>query len=1034
MWGKRTGLRRLLILACAAVAVATWAVPPVWAGGGPENVLLLIDPLSADSMYVGNYYKQARNIPDRNVLYLPAAPDGTNYAEFSETNLPVLLGMLNQRHVADHIDYVVIPPGGDYRLSASGFIFDFCSPVNNFSTSSLYTMAYLSDAILDSVSGTSSGMIQTTPNQYFSSDDTAIAFDNSLAWLSGEPSESDNARRYFIGAMLGYSGLRGNTIEETIAMIDRSVAVDGTQPLGTFYFMKTTDPLRSGPRDPFFPAVIASMQALGADAEQIDDWLPTGRHDALGILTGAANPDILTEDMTILDGAFCDHLTSWAADFDQSAQAKMSEWIIVGASGSAGTVEEPCNYPGKFPHPRMHLYYYQGLSLGEATLRSLEYVPYQVLLYGDPLTRPFAYLPVVSVPDAPIGPVSGTIILTPSATTDHPDAVVGSLDLLVDGVLVSSIADGDAFSLDTTLLADGFHDLRIVAYEDSDIASQGRWVSQIEVANQSTFTTLDVTPTSGDLATLFDINVSAGGAELLEIRLFQNGRVVAATNAGSDSFPLWGQALGGGTVRLVAEAEFTDGTRARSAPVTIDVNNTGNVDGGPRGGEPAIAFSYHLDVPFNEGIIVDLPGTDVFDPDLTWSVVDLPAQASVVGDGPTRLVFPDELAEGTDTLTFYVNQDSNQSNLGVVTLRYQACLPPLIETQPADQTVCIFATATFTVVSPDGAAYQWYHNDEVIDGATSATLVIEEVQVNDVGSYRADVASECGTWISSESATLTTDGQFPVIAPQPVDFVADCGGLAVFVSGATGDPLPAFQWQFNGLDIPGENGALLILPEVDAADEGEYQLVASNDCGSAISDPALLTVVGCADAPHIVSAGSVVTHGDLGELTIDLSLEGITSESRIGGGTIVVVVFDRDMDALIAENPENIDVVGVNEGPIDPVDMQAVLTDGTVLTITFPGLAGSALANQDVYTFDLSLLEAAGGGTIGEGGDADFDLRLLEGDASDDGAVDPLDSGAVLARFGGDVAELARFDINADGAIDPLDAGAVLARFGNSAP
>ena len=148
----------------------------------------------------------------------------------------------------------------------------------------------------------------------------------------------------------------------------------------------------------------------------------------------------------------------------------------------------------------------------------------------------------------------------------------------------------------------------------------------------------------------------------------------------------------------------------------------------------------------------------------------------------------------------------------------------------------------------------------------------------------------------------------------------------------------------------------------------------------------------------------------------------------------MVVVFDRDMDASIAENPENISVVGVNEGPIDPADMQMALTNGTILTITFPGLAGGALANQDVYTFDLSLLEAADGGTVGESGDADFDLRRLEGDAGDSGFVDPLDSGAVLARFGGDVVEFARFDINADGAIDPLDVGAVLARFGNSAP
>jgi uncharacterized protein (TIGR03790 family) len=68
----------------------------------------------------------------------------------------------------------------------------------------------------------------------------------------------------------------------------------------------------------------------------------------------------------VLPGAFCDHLTSYAATFDSSAQTKMSRWISKGASGTSGAVEEPCNYAGKFPHARLHVFYRQGLSLGEA--------------------------------------------------------------------------------------------------------------------------------------------------------------------------------------------------------------------------------------------------------------------------------------------------------------------------------------------------------------------------------------------------------------------------------------------------------------------------------------------------------------------------------------------------------------------------------------------------------------------------------------------------------------------------------------------
>jgi len=57
-----------------------------------------------------------------------------------------------------------------------------------------------------------------------------------------------------------------------------------------------------------------------------------------------------------------------------------------------------------------------------------------------------------------------------------------------------------------------------------------------------------------------------------------------------------------------------------------------------------------------------------------------------------------------------------------------------------------------------------------------------------------------------------------------------------------------------------------------------------------------------------------------------------------------------------------------------------------------------------------------------------------EGDANGDGAVDPLDSGYVLARFGCPVGEgdpsCDAADQNGDGAVDPLDSGFVLARFG----
>lgn len=113
-------------------------------------------------------------------------------------------------------------------------------------------------------------------------------------------------------------------------------------------------------------------------------------------------------------------------------------------------------------------------------------------------------------------------------------------------------------------------------------------------------------------------------------------------------------------------------------------------------------------------------------------------------------------------------------------------------------------------------------------------------------------------------------------------------------------------------------------------------------------------------------------------------------------------------------------------------DDEVLVDDGHILgaqtgelTITgvVPGDAGLYHATVedecDVSVSDTATLEV---------------LSVCEGDANGDGAVDPLDSGYVLARFGCPVgtgdANCDAADQNGDGAVDPLDSGFVLARFG----
>ena len=666
-----------------------------FAGGTPEEAFLIADPARTDAMYVANYYVAARDIPPANVLYMdPTAP---NYATFAADNADALLGTLSGRAIRDHIDYVVIPPASTFYVPAAGYVYDECSPVNRFSLSGAYTTIPIRARILQG------NLTATRENRYYTTTNTPLAFDSQIQWYDGLPNET-RGHYYFIGAYLGYTGERGNTLTEILSMIDRSVSVDATDPNGTFYFMETTDPFRSPPRDPWFTTVVNNIINLGGNAEHLEAVLPTGAHDCLGIMTGAASPDIDGTDLAILPGAFCDHLTSYAGKFDTSSQTKMSRWIANGASGSWGAVEEPCNYGGKFPHARMHLYYYYGMSLGEAVFRSVGYVPLQGLLYGDPLTRPFAVLPDVDVADAPSGTVSGVIALTPTATTAHPTAQIALLDLLIDGVLHASILPGEQFVVDTAELDDGWHDLRVLAMDDLDQRFTGRWVGNMTTNNRGRAATLDITPDTGDWNTAFSAQLATAGDDVDEVRLIHNGRVVAAATGGSAQLDVHGLTLGAGPVRVQAEALFVDGACVRSAPMELIIDYAG----ASPSGQPPAAFSYTKVIPVYSPTVVELPATfDDADTALTYAVLSAPTQATLVSSsGPYRLLRADPLAEGTDTLTFEVSSAAGASNVATVTLVYSACVGDLDENGRIDladlQTLLANYGATEGVERTDG--------------------------------------------------------------------------------------------------------------------------------------------------------------------------------------------------------------------------------------------------------------------------------------------------------------------------------------------
>ncbi len=629
---------------------------PAAAQSGPQALVLLVDPTSAESMHFANEYAAAHDLPDVLRLYIP--PGASDLATQFAVNVEGFLGHLEQAGIAQQVDGVLAMPGSSYFVNAPGFVSDLCAPVNRFTVTAAYTLAHVRDDILD-------GTVHSSLNQYHKPNYVARAFDAQTPYRFGLPSDAAAAERYYLGGLLGWTGTNGNTQAEVLDMIQRSAAAYGTFPTGTAYYMQTTDIARSGPRHDTYPTAVARMAAAGGLAQHLFADLPLGQQDVMGIMTGRATLDIDGANMTLLPGSFADHLTSFAGAFWTNSQTKMSRWIAKGASGTAGAVEEPCNYPQKFNRAALHVIYRKGLSLGESWFRTLGFQPFQNLFLGDPLTRPYALPPVVQVAGLPAGPTAGTVLLSPSATAPS-GAAIERFELYADGRLVTTSTPGTDLLLDTNQLADGPHDLVVIAIDDSLMQHAGRWLGTIDVAVAGLSLGGQLNATSGDLASPFEVSYALTGAAAEEVVLLGGGRVLAQASGPAGVLRTYGQNLGAGPVSVHLEARTNGRAIARSAALSIDVAAT---PGSPSA--PPTASTFVQRVQAGTPFVLNLPAAYDVDPALaSFEVLAAPQQASLLTPSTSswQVLDTTPAAAGSDLLTYSVSTPGGSDIASIVLL------------------------------------------------------------------------------------------------------------------------------------------------------------------------------------------------------------------------------------------------------------------------------------------------------------------------------------------------------------------------------
>lgn len=566
-------MKRRLAYFSSAMLVVFLAACVVHAGGGPQNVAVIVNPANQDSLQVANAYIELRQIPKSNVFYIPWPAPGprSSGVQVRDKIIRPIVEEISKRGLEGQIDCLAFSTGYPYVVDCTALFpgQQLTGPMRPMVslTSAAFLFQFLLEDRLE--------LLALNSNLYFAPTTPggcqSRSFSASTEWGPGGQAVESGGHRYLLATALGVSHGRGNTAAEIIHNLKRSRSADGTKPPGTIYYMKNND-VRSKARHDTFGAAVKELQRLNVRAEIVNGSVPLQKADIAGLTTGSAQLNLRSSGSTILPGALVDNLTSGAGQFvvPPSAphpQTPISEFLRLGAAGASGAVVEPYAIPAKFPSAMLHVHYARGCSLAEAFYQSVA-GPFQLIVVGDPLCQPWAVAPKVSASGLPAeGTVSGRLTLTPTAL--YPDARQASrFELFVDGKRTQSIRPGEQFVIASNSLPDGFVELRIVAIDDTPIAVQGFWIQLVHIKNGKDAVQLTqpvLLPGSRRDEIEVEVTSSAAG----KARLFHNGRELGSLPEGSGRLKIPVNRLGKGKVELYVQQQA--GKVLRSRPLTVEI-------------------------------------------------------------------------------------------------------------------------------------------------------------------------------------------------------------------------------------------------------------------------------------------------------------------------------------------------------------------------------------------------------------------------------------------------------------------------------
>jgi cyclophilin family peptidyl-prolyl cis-trans isomerase len=143
----------------------------------------------------------------------------------------------------------------------------------------------------------------------------------------------------------------------------------------------------------------------------------------------------------------------------------------------------------------------------------------------------------------------------------------------------------------------------------------------------------------------------------------------------------------------------------------------------------------------------------------------------------------------------------------------------------------------------------------------------------------------------------------PVFSAQPVSQTVAAGSTVVFNAPATG--AASYQWERNGVEVPGATSSTLVINNASAANVGTYVNVAANSVNTVRSSPATLTVatIPATEVGRLVNLSILTTAGAGAKV--------LTMGAFVGAGdsSSVLPLVIRAVGPTLAQPPFNVGAV-----------------------------------------------------------------------------------------------------------------------------